>query len=138
MVIIMKIDFSNKEIIESRDVNIHDFVIADLKYAPMKNELFCLFRNDYLRQYCDIKYYNVLFVDIQSCDFWGVSPHVLDWELGEEYGNPLTKKVSELQKSHHYTTSRFKDYDKLVESILTFSSGNRISVLCEYIEYEKT
>lgn len=82
-----------------------------------------------------ITYSNVISVEIQSCNFLGDSFKVLNWKLGEKSKSKTTTKVAKL-KNADYLKPQFEECDRLVETILTFYSGNTITILCEYIDFK--
>ena len=131
----MRIDFTNKLIIESEEISINDFDITSFFYDQIGNKIYCVFRNDYIEKHCLITYSNVIRVEIQSCNFLGDSLKVLNWKLGEKLNNKQTIKVVESENSADYLKSQFEECDRLVETILTFYSGNTITILCEYIDF---
>lgn len=131
----MRIDFTNKRIIESEEISINDFDITSFFYDQIGNKIYCIFRNDYIEKNCLITYSNVISVEIQSCNFLGDSFKVLNWKLGEKSKSKTTTKVAKL-KNADYLKPQFEECDRLVETILTFYSGNTITILCEYIDFK--
>lgn len=131
----MRIDFTNKRIIESEEISINDFDITSFFYDQIGNKIYCIFRNDYIEKHYLITYSNVISVEIQSCNFLGDSFKVLNWKLGEKSKSKTTTKVAKL-KNADYLKPQFEECDRLVETILTFYSGNTITILCEYIDFK--
>ena len=93
----MRIDYSNKGIIDSKDIYVHDAVFTGFNYDYENNII----------EFEAIEYYykkNFKMKDIQR---------EKKWEL------------------------RLKDTNKWVESIISFISGDTLTIVCEYIEFEE-
>ena len=135
MVIIMRIDKSNGDIINS-EVYIHDDIFNNLLYDKKTSTLkFSLSKsNDYESMY-EINYINVVAFEMTSCDYWGESPHILDFEYVEYSNCKLLPKLYEEQKKMPYNPECKLIYKKeYIETIVTFTSGDQMIVVCEYID----
>ena len=132
----MKIYDSDSELIISRKIHLHDYIMTQLTFDRIKNEMMIHLISDGCTPYPKVlKFFNVVGFEMSSCDFWGSSPHIFDFEyvchdkrsvlpslhrLGQEYGtiDPFCKILDTL------------DY---IETRFTFSSGDRLNIACEYI-----
>ena len=69
-----------------------------------------------------------------SCDFWGFSPYILDFEYIEEYNdNTIIQKLFNKKDNNHYPFCSLNDREKYIETIITFTSGDQLIIACESI-----
>ena len=67
-----------------------------------------------------------------ACDFWGHSPHILDFEYVERKNNTLIPKLFE-KKDKDCTYSSLRNQEDYIETVITFSSGDQLRIACESI-----
>ncbi len=140
----MKIDITNLDLL-STDIYIHDsiFYKMEFNYQSREKNIRVELETPYIsggKRY-NIDFYNVIGFDMVSCDFWGKSPHILDWEPMKSDRKVLIKRLFEEQFSDkNYNASKLanrKESD-FIETLFTFTSGDRLRIACEYIVIENT
>lgn len=70
-----------------------------------------------------------------SCVFWGASPYILDFEFLEPKDNAFIIKLFEQKDRNNYSCCRLCDPEKYIETVITFSSGDKLVVACENIVF---
>ena len=93
----MKITVENKEIINPKNISVHDGIIEKFEYNYLERICNIEILNDCwnIRQTFCIK--NIILMHQQNCEFWGCSPHVHCWCYDE--GQPFLKQLWIKQKS---------------------------------------
>ena len=71
------------------------------------------------------------------CDFWGESHYILDWESVKVENQKLIKKLFTEKNDNNYSNSRLNTEKEYMESIITFKSGDHITIACEYVDYKE-
>ncbi len=130
----MRIDYSNKGIIDSKDIYVHDAVFTGFNYDYENNIIEFEAIEYYYKKHFKFKFCNVLGFEMLSCDFWGRSPHINVWYTSDT--NDLSTKMKDIQREKKWEL-RLKDTNKWVESIISFISGDTLTIVCEYIEFEE-
>lgn len=130
----MKIDKSNISILNSKVFSVHDDIFHSLAFDRASGVLTLFLQKDNGDNFTyKINCINVIGFAITSCDFWGRSPHILDFEYAEYCDCKLLPKIYEMQKgpiSPQCKLTLKKDY---IEIIITFTSGDKLNAACEYI-----
>ena len=117
----------------------HDKIIKQFVYDYKTSTLKLLFMDDInIIIFYSIDFYNVVGLDMTSCDFWGRSPHVDYFGYVEHDERKLLPKLYE-EKNQTNTSSNCRlDCNKnYLEILLSFISGNIITIACEYMEFKK-
>lgn len=131
----MKIDIYNANIINTKHVNIHDFIFEKLEFIySEKNIYITLSTFDSEKQSTIIVFCNVVGINMVSCDFWGRSLHVLDWEFVDGNKKWLTNNLYETKECHKYVNSTLDKPENYIETIMTLSSGDVLTIVCQYID----
>jgi len=133
--VIMIIDKINKDIINTKDVYIHDDIFLDLRFVRDKHRLCLLFATEDETSTYEINFIDVLGFEMTSCDFWGWSPHVYSFVSikSEEY--TIIPRLME-NKFFDYAFESFA-IDEYIETKIIFTSGDELIVACKAIEYNK-
>jgi len=131
-----RIDYKNKNTIRER-IYAHDGIFTGFNYEYENNLIYFEIQRNFYGKNFKLLFNNVFGFEMQSCDFWSNSPHVFDLELGDSYGNKMTKMLLERHESEKKSCSRLTKYDEAVEIIITLTSGDKLTLVCEYIEYEE-
>lgn len=131
----MKINDSKGIIINSKDISIHDDILNQLLFDRTKCEILLLITksNNMNNEYA-IKFVNVVGFEMTSCNFWGISPHILDFEYVEYENRTLLPKLHYIKESseiHHLC--KLVTNINYIETIITFTSGDKLTIACEYI-----
>ena len=134
----MRIDYSNKGIIDSKDIYVHDAVFTGFNYDYEKNIIEFEAIEYYYKKHFKFKFCNVLGFEMLSCDFWGRSLRILDWQSANFTKSEIVPKFLKLNNDDKniYNCSRLKD-NKYFETLFTFISGDTLTIVCEYIEFEE-
>ena len=129
----MIINATNAEIINTKDVYLHDEIMLNLKYNRKKKKITMTIRDEF-----DAKIkYNINFIDIigfygTSCDFWGPSPYICDFVYMKKEYQII---IPELKK-HGEETPHFEfeiNLDDYLETRMTFISGDHLRIACREI-----
>ena len=135
----MRIDKHNLHLLHTNEVYVHDDIYVGMQYDYEANCLVVrLLSEDETRQKT-ITFYNVLGYQMIACDFWGRSPHVLSWVYNLEERHSFLKAISE--ECNEYLNEDIILSRKIghgveyVETMFLLSSGDRLVVACEYIDY---
>ena len=133
----MKITVENKEIINPKNISVHDGIIEKFEYNYLERICNIEILNDCwnIRQTFCIK--NIILMHQQNCEFWGCSPHVHCWCYDE--GQPFLKQLWIKQKSDkQFRFSLLEENpDIYFEHYFQFISGNEIRFICEEIEFHE-
>ena len=126
----MIITVDNANTINTPSVCLHDSVFEDFHFNRDKKELYLKLLKEDFKSPFTIIFYNVVGFEMTSCDFWGASPHVLDFEyVTPQHSVIIPKAMEECRK---YNLPLFQD-KSFFETIITFTSGDTLSVACERI-----
>lgn len=131
----MIIDTTNGRIINSKEVYVHDDILEELCFCRKEKKLFLSVLtagNSHNKEYT-IAFLNVIGFEMTSCDFWGTSPHILDFEYAEDYDRTLIPKLFKEQSYNNSPFCPLKDQEKYIETKITFTSGDHLIVACESI-----
>lgn len=77
---------------------------------------------------------NVIYCEIQSCNFWGAGSNVCDWRLVND--NTTYQKLLAKKEQEHYIDTTLTDYDFFAVQFILIT-GNTITILCAKIELEE-
>lgn len=130
----IKIDISNASIVNTKNVYIHDDILNDMKFNRQKGEL-CLTVNradDFNRLYI-IKYIDTAAFEMTNCNFWGISPHILDFEYIPTEKQKLLPKLLEKQLEYNHPQSKKIRDGSYIETVITFTSGDTLIIVCREI-----
>ena len=75
-------------------------------------------------------------MDMMSCDFWGSSLRVLDWEFVAGEKALLTSRLFEEKNIHNYLDSKLDYMTDHIETVMSLISGDLLTITCEYIDFE--
>lgn len=134
----MKIAESNIDLFNTIDV-MHDKIIKQFIYDYKTHTLKLLFMDDVdIKIFYSIDFYNVIGLEMNSCDLWGYSPHVDYFCYIEHAERKLIPKLR-YEKSQTTTSPHciFDSNKMYLEMVMAFVSGNIITIACESIEFYK-
>ena len=130
----MKIDLHNAEVINTKKVYLHDGILTNMVFNRASKCLTLEIEFEKEEQnVVRMDLLNVACFEMTACDFWGPSPHILDFEYmkeGECLLIPKLKRELEEIKENIMLKHNFK---KLIETRMTFTSGDRLTIVCEEI-----
>lgn len=133
----MIINYKNKDIIDSRQIYIHDSTFIGCNYHYLNNQISFQTKNECCNKIFAFKFFNVFSFKMKSFEPWGESPYVLDWETIKDGDDYLLNEIVKEIDDNNYDLTRLKDYNELVSSIITLSSGDTLTIVAEYIEFEE-
>lgn len=132
----MIINELNGEVINTRDVYIHDDILLELKFDRIKRNLTLNFQN-YANDFTYvIEFLNVIGFEMTSCDFWGASECALGFEYVPKDERVLVPKLQE-EWTNLPNSLDIPSYEDSIETLLTFGSGDRLRIACETINFLK-
>ena len=119
------------------DFNIHDYTFLNLKVNYKKKSV----QIEIQPPHTDAKKERIIFsnmigLEMVSCDFWGSSPHILDLETLPSSKQKLIKSLFQEKSDNGYTFSRLSNESKFIEIVITFTSGDRLTIACEHVSWE--
>ena len=131
----MIIDASNGKIINSKEVYIHDDILEDFHFNRIEKKLHLtiLKEGEVNKKRFSIDFLHVIGFKMTSCDFWGSSPHILDFECVEQNNTTIIPKLFERKQNNDYPFCPLNNREKYIETIITFASGDQLIVACECI-----
>ena len=132
---IMIIDTSNGNIINSKEVYINDDILEEFTFnrAEKKLHLSIVKEEKFNSVRFSIDFLNVIGFEMTSCDFWGRSPHILDFEYVEKDNTTIIPKLFEMKNNNDYPFCALDIQEKYIETIITFISGDRLIIACKSI-----
>lgn len=131
----MTIDSSNGQIINSRDVYIHDCIFGNMFFRRDEKSLHLSLTKSWpVECKYSIIYFQVIGFEMTSCDFWGADSRVLDFEYVPN-GILIPKLFS--QRKEEYSNCSLKEQQDYIETVLTFISGDTLRIACEKIIIEE-
>lgn len=127
----MKINKSN--IVNIKNVYIHDDVLNSLKFDRTNKELILKFQKYAIDQEYILRFENVIGFEMTACDFWGSSECVFGFAHLETGEQTLIPKLKERWQKQNQLMEDIK-FENFLEIILTFTSGDSLVVACEEFE----
>ena len=131
----MKITVENKEIINSREISIHDGEMGPITYNYEDKS--CIF--EVLNPEWDIRqtFKGILYIEVQQCEFGGLGPNINAWyydKKGKRTEELFRRKVTEYD--NYYSLLDIKK-GKYFEHFFEFISGDEIRFICEEVEFHE-
>ena len=129
----MEINSLNGQIINSRDVYIHDDIFESMIFHRDKKSLHLSLAKIWPVEYkYSIDFFQVIGFEMTSCDFWGADSRILDFEY---VSNGIL--IPKLFSKKEYSTCLLKEQKNYIETVMTFISGDTLRVACEQIIVEE-
>lgn len=133
----MIIDKTNCNIINTKDVYIHDAIFKGIDYDYSNKKLSVKYLISFAEKSIkNIEFYNVKAFKMIVCDCWGKSPHIFDWENIDRSEGSLINEIHKVNDKQEDNFSTLCDKEKDFETVITLSSGNKLTVVCEYIVFD--
>lgn len=129
----MLINNSNSNIINSNSFSLHDAILQNLNFNYFEKNLTIQLGVDGIpNSYLELNFSETIGFNITSCDFWGKSPHVLDFEYIEKNECELLSSLRETKTEFPYNPlCKLNEDEVFWECLFTFSSGDTLRVVCE-------
>lgn len=134
----MIITNSNAKIINSNVVDLHDDILKKLSFERETGTVELLIKKDnFKEQTYTMRFVGVLGFQMTSCDFWGKSPHILDFEYVKHNKEILLRYLQSMTEHEPMNPNcKLNKDENFIETVLTFGSGDKLTVVCEYIVIE--
>lgn len=133
----MLINIENKEIINSKEISVHDGVMGKISYDY--DEKSCTFKisNPGWNKIQTFHIKGIIYMELQNCEFWGPGYNVCSWYWDEKYIR--TKELFSRKKLEYQNLNSLlnEKSEKYFEHVLYFNSGDEIRFVCEEVEYEQ-
>ncbi len=130
---IMIFDKTNARLINTKEVYLHDDSFVEFRFDRISYKaILCLY--SYKKHCYEITFHGVIGIEMTSCDFWGPSPHVLDFEFIETNNRILIPRLIAEEKKFPFPGSTPISNENYIETVLTFTSGDHFRIACESIE----
>ncbi len=71
-----------------------------------------------------------------SCDFWGSSPRILDFEKTGREESTIISKLFSIKNDTGFTGSLLESEESYIETVITFVSGDKLTVACKCIDID--
>lgn len=131
----MIINASNGQVINSRDVYLHDDILENMTFRRDEKILHLSLAKTWPVEYeYSIDFSYVIGFEMTACDFWGADLRILDFEYVSK-GTLISKLF--LQRKEDYSHCTLKEPMDYIETVLTFVSGDTLRIACEEIIIEE-
>lgn len=131
----MVFDKFNAHLINSKEISLHDDILTEIRFDRAAYTAVLLFFSQEKGQYY-VSFFGVIGFEMTSCDYWGASPHILDFELVESNECILISKLSAKGEEYAITRREPIDNSNYIETVLTFSSGDCFRIACKEIQID--
>ena len=131
----MIVNESNGRIINSKNIYFHDDIFDQMTFNREQRILaVSLIKENSIKDRYEIVFSNVVGFEMTNCDFWGPSPHVLDFEYVEADERALLSKLkSKMEKNPFEPSCKIVQDTDFIETVFTFTSGDTLTIVCESI-----
>ena len=131
----MIIKKQNVENIDS-DIYIHDDILLTLKFDNIKKAINITLKRNVSFALYEIKFESVISFFATSCDFWGASNRILNFEYVKSEESTIFPRLKKEWYETPGMTLNFP-YDEFIETKIVFASGDYLTIVCkEIIVYE--
>ena len=131
----MIINASNGQVINSRDVYLHDDILENMTFRRDEKILHLSLAKTWPVEYeYSIDFSQVIGFEMTACDFWGADLRILDFEYVSK-GTLISKLF--LQRKEDYSHCTLKEPMDYIETVLTFVSGDTLRIACEEVIIEE-
>ena len=80
-----------------------------------------------------IKCIDTAAIEMTNCNFWGISPHILDFEYMPKDKQKLLPKLLKKQLKYNHPLSKKIEKNIYIEIVITFTSGDTLTIVCKEI-----
>lgn len=134
----MKIEKNNGEIINSMAISIHDDIVAEFQFDREKRILSLLleyYQPDVHKR--RLSFRNVVGFEMTSCDFWGPSQRIFEFNYMRPADQTLLPRLFETKRLNQpEPLCKLTAADNYMETVILFVSGDKLTTVCEYIVIE--
>lgn len=129
----MVFDHTNARQISAREFSLHDDVLTEFRFDRAAYRATLLISSREKGNYKAF-FHDVIGFEMTSCDFWGPSPHILDFEYVEATARILIPKLRKENEKSSIPRRNPIDDEHYIETVLTFSSGDLLRIACKTIQ----
>lgn len=130
----MIINHLNGEAFFATSFNIHDHIFNSMQFDYKEKNIYVeITATDSSNEKYTVEFAKVIGFEMILCDFWGKSPHILSCEFIKSSDYVLIKKLVEEEEINHYCCSSLSKNKTYIETVFVFTSGDRLTIACEYI-----
>ena len=126
----MKIDYSNKDIINK--ININNLIFQGFIYEEMEKLISIKLNNFDLSKILKIEFFNTLILNCNMCKPCKIDDEIIKFKISDREN--LIKDIRKKLIENSYSSSAFDLEKNYIELEVILKSGNKISIVCEYIE----
>lgn len=131
----MEFTYENRKEIEKQYIHDSEFTGFEYDYDKREIRIFC--DNYYPNERNRLFFKNVIFCEMQSCEFWGMGNRIL-----EIWAEENTKQIKDLMKKFEESKQpgdicRLVNGTKYLEIGLLLNSGDTMLIICESLCWEK-
>lgn len=132
----MKIKAENGSMINSKTVNIHDFILESFLFDRQNNELVLRLLDEQNNLQHSLIFEGVIGFEMSACNYWGKSPYILDFEYMDPSEQKIIVKLFDKNEKENYPFCELKDISVYLETMITFVSGDQLFIACESIQID--
>lgn len=129
----MIIDKTNAQKINPTEIYLHDDVFIGVRFdrAACRAIAFCSGKK---KGNYEVSFFNVLSIEMTSCDFWGPSPYIDCINIVKESEQIMIPKIQKNFERYSMPDDPTFDIENYIEIILSFVSGDYLRVVCKSIQ----
>lgn len=130
----MIIDSSNGNIINTKEIYLHDDILDELTFnRPQKHLVLSAIECKENGKRFAINFLQVIGFEMTSCDFWGCSPHIFDFEYVIPSRQELIPRLFETKSMENDPACQMIDRNLYIETKMIFTSGDHLIIACKSI-----
>lgn len=131
----MRFTYQNRKEIDNQYIHDSQFMGFEYDYDKREIRIFC--DNYYVHKRNRLFFRNVIFLEMQSCEFWGMGNSILEiWaEENTEQIKSLMEKFEESKQPDDIC--RLVDGTKYLEIGMLLNSGDTMLIICESLYWEQ-
>ena len=126
----MKIDYTNKDIIN--EININNLIFQGFIYEEIEKLLTIKLNNFGLSKMLKIEFFNVLILNCNMCQPCKIDDEIIKFKISDR--EKLIKDIRKKLIENSYSSSAFDLEKNYIELEIILKNGNKITIVCEYIE----
>ena len=130
----MIIDGKNPELINTKAVNVHDHILEQLNFDRTLDKLKLIISKSNGDKKYTIEFLDVLGFKMTACDFWGKSPHILDFEYVNNCPPTILSELEQMYDVFSHPGCKLANKTAIFfETVMTFASGDTLRISCSKI-----
>ena len=129
----MVINITNGEIINTKDISLHDDILEEISFDRKNKKLHLILFRECDNRKISMFFLNVIAFEMTACDFWGESPYIFDFEYIAPDERTIIPKLFERKEKFDDPACTLGYPEMYIETEMTFVSGDRLIIACESI-----